>query len=403
MNLVNDSNDAIDHGGCCIIAAGGKRSLEQALSQSQGYRSLQSQQGKRNRCEMRGKRQESVLGDKRTTCNRKWEEMNHEILICIMKSYQWYEWHKSAYADFIICKSWLSAFLDVLFPPGEILDLRLLDDHANFGYAVIGGDSRDSPYAWKIRMFYLYLKLNFDRHSPNHYTKLILSKCILHEQAYRDIAQRLPALKSFVTPTKMSSRLSSYKSDYYMMYSNYIARVMFKYWKNLEEAHCLFKMVWPLASCCKSIRNLTLIGVPGCRIWLPDNIASVIANGFPLLDRLSISSFIFSFTGISMILDCHKNLTYLDMTHTVGVPDQVIPTQVFGETTLDYPWPKDLSVKIASVPTFVTCNRETCPDCSLFDLQYLVLVQLMLLNYFILINKHFHALFFRNATFSMYN
>ncbi|KAK9716611.1 hypothetical protein RND81_06G245100 [Saponaria officinalis] len=317
-------------------------------------RSIQPRHGESNRCERHEKTQKS---------NRKWEEMDHEILICIMKRYPWYEWHQSKNADFIICKSWLSAFLDVLFPPGDVLDLRILDDHQKFGCAESHYRGRYSPYAWKIRMFYRYLKLNLDRRPSNYYTKLILSECILHSQAYMDIAQRLPALKSFVSPVKMSSCHELFNSSMFAGSCSFVSSATLRHCQNLEVAHCPIDMSWDLAGWCKSLRDLTFVGMigrgPGPGPFVQDSMAVVIAKSFPLLERLSFTSHVFTFAGMSMILDGHKNLSCLDMKHSICVAQDGIGRRSY-RTSLDCQWPKD---KITRVKAFLTCEGKNCPDC----------------------------------------
>ncbi|KAK9716612.1 hypothetical protein RND81_06G245200 [Saponaria officinalis] len=302
------------------------------LTPLQEFPSLQSHLGKRNWFGRHEKSRKLMREDEQNTCNnRRWDEMNHEILICIMEKcpwYPWYPWYPWGYQDFVICKSWLSAFLDVLFPPGNVLDLRFLDIHSNF---VGGGSGPFSKYACCIRRFYHFLKLNFDRRSPNQYTKLISTECILHQQAYQDIPQRLPALKSFVSPAKIS-------------------------------------MLWELAGHCKSIRSLIFVGIFTSGYEIPDHIASVIAEGFPLLERLSFSGHVFSFRGLSSILDGHQNLSYLDMKHSVCVPQVYMPKRWYPMTS-DHPWPKDLSDKIAKLKTFSTCETKNCPECRLLCLR----------------------------------
>ncbi|KAH9626901.1 hypothetical protein KSS87_002301, partial [Heliosperma pusillum] len=257
----------------------------------QGYPSLQLQHRKRTSLRRHGKSQKLIVADKQTTCiDRKWEDMDHEILILIMKKYKWYQLGRF---DFVICKTWLSAFLDVLFPPGDVLDLRLLDDQGNFG-GTFG--VKFLEFDWKVRKFFHYLKLNLDRRSPNHYTKLVLCEGILHHKAYSDLAQRLPLLKSFVSPVMISSCGPRLRPEPYVDSYHVVSLAMFRHWNNLEEVHCHYSMLWDLSSFCKSVRNLTLVGRPGYRQLLMDGMVLAIAKNFPHLDRLSMSAFVFSFT-----------------------------------------------------------------------------------------------------------
>lgn len=129
--------------------------------------------------------------------------------------------------------------------------------------------------------------------------------------------------------------------------------------QNLERVHCHISMLVPFAGYCKLIRSLTLIGrISGC--WVSDQAASQIAQGFPLLEHLSISGYIFSVNGLSMILDCHKNLQYLDLQHTVCKPGRLTPFP------LESPWPEEISKRMASVKTLLTCPGKNCTRCRLY-------------------------------------
>ncbi|KAJ7967768.1 hypothetical protein O6P43_011985 [Quillaja saponaria] len=84
--------------------------------------------------------------------NRKWDEMNHEIMVSTMKLLP----RKELFITVCyVCKSWLSALLDSLFPPGDVLDLRLIDSIPNV---------KEEEYL-RIR-FRHYLKLVRDRRPP---------------------------------------------------------------------------------------------------------------------------------------------------------------------------------------------------------------------------------------------
>lgn len=129
-----------------------------------------------NRNWLRGhQKRNKMLVDEGSPCNRSWEDMDHEILIHIFKRYPWHIWC-SRY--FFICKSWVSAFLDYLFPPGQVLDLRLLD-----GTEFLVSDL-------PLTRFYQCLILSLDRRSPDSYTGIVLSECILRSEAYEHIARR---------------------------------------------------------------------------------------------------------------------------------------------------------------------------------------------------------------------
>lgn len=56
---------------------------------------------------------------------RSWNDMNHDILVSIM-NYMSHE-DKSEQLN-LVCKSWRSALFDSIFPPGDVLDLRFMDN-----------------------------------------------------------------------------------------------------------------------------------------------------------------------------------------------------------------------------------------------------------------------------------
>lgn len=54
-----------------------------------------------------------------------WNNMDNEVLVSIMKLISYED--RSRYL-YYVCKSWRTAVLDSMFPVGDVLDLRFLDD-----------------------------------------------------------------------------------------------------------------------------------------------------------------------------------------------------------------------------------------------------------------------------------
>ena len=105
--------------------AAGQRCCDLPSSSSTGLTSPPQLMQCGNRNWLRGdEKGYKMVVDEGSPCNRRWEDMDHEILIYIFKRYPWHIWF---WRGFYICKSWLSAFLDYLFPPGQVCDLRFLD------------------------------------------------------------------------------------------------------------------------------------------------------------------------------------------------------------------------------------------------------------------------------------
>uniref|UniRef100_A0A803LIZ8 POT1A/B-like OB fold domain-containing protein n=1 Tax=Chenopodium quinoa TaxID=63459 RepID=A0A803LIZ8_CHEQI len=213
-----------------------------------------------NRLQMKRPRMPMAVVEARMV--RKWDEMDHDILVTIMKymvqgSYLVRGFN--LYKSFIVCKSWRSAVLDSLFPPGNVLDLCFLK----------GAPAEEKQY------YLFYLKFLLRR--PHQYTKLIIpsinfrgeADMYIAQRGEADmyIAQRLPKLKCIVQPT--------------CLLPCGLKRLI-PYWPELNEAHCHAALIPLICKHCKNIKRLDLSGRIG------DDRAYMLASHFPQLMHLKI-------------------------------------------------------------------------------------------------------------------
>jgi len=126
-------------------------------------------------------------------------------------------------------------------------------------------------------------------------------------------------------------------------------------WRNLEEVCCNDTIVKCLAKFCKRIHSLTLFG----RISSPT--ASLIAENFPALKRLVISSCVLSVNALPTILGGQKKLEYLDTSHCFCVDEK----HLYKKQVRAKEWKEEIYVKAAkNIKIHLQCARENCPPCS---------------------------------------
>ncbi|OMO85373.1 hypothetical protein CCACVL1_10232 [Corchorus capsularis] len=139
-----------------------------------------------------------VDDDKDPSKRRRWEDMDHDILINIMKQLLQVE-EEGIYTNYYyvsICKSWFAALLDVYFPYGNhVFDLRPSNSEL------------DSEYL--LRGFRLSLMLVLRFRPTTHYSKMLLGKVGLNHKRgilmphlpFYDIYERLaPFLRELELP-----------------------------------------------------------------------------------------------------------------------------------------------------------------------------------------------------------
>lgn len=102
-----------------------------------------------------------------------WAQMEHEILVSIMRRLTWAELGNTVC---YVNKSWLSALLDSLFPPSSsVLDLRLVDSFQQKS---------------DRQRFLHYMDMVLHRRPPTQYTQLLLPTTLFADEAYFYILER---------------------------------------------------------------------------------------------------------------------------------------------------------------------------------------------------------------------
>ncbi|KAK9267386.1 hypothetical protein L1049_009811 [Liquidambar formosana] len=258
----------------------------------------------------------------------KWDEMPYDILVNIIQRLSWKD---LALHVCCVSHSWLSALLDTLCPPGNVLDLRPID-------------SLVDPY-YRER-FRHYLKLMLDCRHTTIWTKLYLAKTCFKTEALTCIAQRLPLLHYLIAPSELAL-------DYPRLLR------LIPYWKNLRGVHGCSLLVWELKTHCKSICELSLYG------RIDDHTASVISKSFPRLKYLVIRTCKLSVDALPIILDGHKNLLQLDARHCGPINEYDIIGRKFFLAPREKEWKEEvINQKDAGIMFYLECTRYQCTKCS---------------------------------------
>ncbi|KAF8377016.1 hypothetical protein HHK36_030388 [Tetracentron sinense] len=259
---------------------------------------------------------------------RRWDYMNPDILVNIFERLPLRE---LLYRVGYICRSWLSATLETLFPLGEMLDLRRLDS------------IKEPCFRIKILIF---LKIMLSRHPTTGWIKIYFPRYKLKEEAFVYIAQRSPSLRHIIFP-RIELTIHPFKA--------------ISYWKDLREFSSGFYHVISvrtfkkLNTCCKHLCILDLYGRLG------DEGASVIATSFPKLRYLRLRHCVLSVDALSIILDGHKNLLELDVRHTVCTDYKYLDF-VEGKVRLKE-LKEEIHLKAAGIKEYLHCEGKLCPEC----------------------------------------
>ncbi|XP_057520431.1 uncharacterized protein LOC130800782 isoform X1 [Amaranthus tricolor] len=278
---------------------------------------------------------------------RKWNDMDHDILVNIMNRLRvpppmfWKGWPdyddddgftyreyymkggemSTLYNSFCVCKSWRLAVLDSVFPPANVLDLHFLKGR----------------YSREKYCYLFYLKALLCR--PHQYTKLyfpVCSKIVLLTK----VAQRLPKLKCLVQ-TKDDITCNLFK--------------LIPYWPELNEVHCTTALIPTLSKYCKNIKRMDLYG------RIQDRRACILASDFPQLMHLNIQACLLSRNALSIILQRSPNLTYLDTRHAFSVRGSIFDP--LEENVIE--WDKDeVSRKAVGIKTYLHCAQRYCSYCA---------------------------------------
>ncbi|KAH8492762.1 hypothetical protein H0E87_022123 [Populus deltoides] len=268
-----------------------------------------------------------------TTCQiRSWNEMDYDILVMIMnKLVKSVGWRTLDNNTMYFCKPWLLALLDALFPPGTTLDLHTYDKFPPDSYC---NRARGRYF------FLLHLALGPFR-PQNHYTKVLFGELPADFFPWEYFGSRLPLVRSISFPTTSIDQF-------------FVVGALLP-WRNLEEVCCNDTIVKCLAKFCKRIHSLTLFG----RISSPT--ASLIAENFPALKRLVISSCVLSVNALPTILGGQKKLEYLDTSHCFCVDEK----HLYKKQVRAKEWKEEIYVKAAkNIKIHLQCARENCPPCS---------------------------------------
>ncbi|OMO99479.1 hypothetical protein COLO4_13255 [Corchorus olitorius] len=234
---------------------------------------------KRRRDEFVWKDITRVDDDKDPSKRRRWEDMDHVILVNIMKRLLQVEQEGIyTYYYFSICKSWFAALLGVYFPYGNyVFDLRPFYE-------------LDSGY--QLRGFRLSLMLVLCLRPTTHYSKMVVGKDglshklrILRLPFYEIYKILMPSLRELELPYADAFHTGPFWPFCY---------------EKLEAIFCSALKLPQLVRYCKCIHTLRLYGTIG------DGEAYLIAKSFPLLKHLEIPYCVLSVNALPIILNCHK-------------------------------------------------------------------------------------------------
>ncbi|XP_021759699.1 F-box/LRR-repeat protein At3g48880-like [Chenopodium quinoa] len=254
---------------------------------------------------------------------RRWEEMNHEILVSIMK--------RLGVLDLIfsicfVCKSWLDATLDTFFPPQDVFSLS--------DFPLLLGSSSYNRRVQR-RRFWRMVELHLNRDQARLHTKLVLPCIRLNKYGYLYIAKRLPSLRSL-----------SLHMDSLRLRRPFLS--VASYWKGLVEVECFGSCVKIVSELWNQIHTLRLLG----EVQVTD--AVVIARNFPRLTHLSLKKCTLMDNALSLILEGQKNLIYLDTTHALLREKNVCWAK---------DWDEDLLLKASRVTQYLRCEMRNCRYC----------------------------------------
>uniref|UniRef100_A0A803LVP1 F-box domain-containing protein n=1 Tax=Chenopodium quinoa TaxID=63459 RepID=A0A803LVP1_CHEQI len=233
-----------------------------------------------------------------TTTVWSWDEMNYDVLLKIMKRVPLGD---RLCVACLVSKTWLSAVLDSMSPPG-VINLKRLD----------------CPKFQRMNNRYLvFLKRRLDTMPVDSCSAFYHGETFLQEYKYRYIAKRTPSMQKLIIP-----------------------RAVPQFRRNFTE-----------------VETLRLFGA------VDDDIATIIRDRCPQLKRLRLDYCALSINALSIILDGHKDLELLDTRHSFRVPDCRILFS--DRVSLCLEWnEEEIRCKAAGVKVHLKCARDRCRKCA---------------------------------------
>ncbi|KAM5588655.1 hypothetical protein ABKV19_006890 [Rosa sericea] len=232
---------------------------------------------------------------------RSWDTLPHDILVKIIDilcgPLEYWTPISPAFSTRYasVSRSWKLAVLDLVFPPSDVLDLRVLDSH---------------PWKSCHKMFFHYLRIAFKCLPTSAWTTVTTlhfpNETIFAERPFLQnntliikngiltlIAEKTPELRNLILPNELW---------------NYIFSKLAPNWKNLRKVRIFISAYnfVALQANCKFICELNLYGL------MDENLASMLAKFFPNLKSLEIRGCTMSNHVLRIISDGHKNLELLD-------------------------------------------------------------------------------------------
>uniref|UniRef100_A0A803LVP6 F-box domain-containing protein n=2 Tax=Chenopodium quinoa TaxID=63459 RepID=A0A803LVP6_CHEQI len=260
-----------------------------------------------------------------TTTVWSWDEMNYDVLLKIMKRVPLGD---RLCVACLVSKTWLSAVLDSMSPPG-VINLKRLD----------------CPKFQRMNNRYLvFLKRRLDTMPVDSCSAFYHGETFLQEYKYRYIAKRTPSMQKLIIPRAVRTNFT------------FISPAM-KYWKKLKKVQCPSVLIAQFRRNFTKVETLRLFGA------VDDDIATIIRDRCPQLKRLRLDYCALSINALSIILDGHKDLELLDTRHSFRVPDcrilfsdRVSPCLEWNE--------EEIRSKAAGVKVHLKCARDRCRKCA---------------------------------------
>ncbi|XP_021758466.1 uncharacterized protein LOC110723419 [Chenopodium quinoa] len=250
-----------------------------------------------------------------------WDEMNYDVLLKIMKRVPLPE--RLCVACYV-SKTWLSAVLDSMSPPG-VINLKLLD----------------CPKFQQMNNRYLaFLKRRLDTMPVDSCSAFYHGETFLQVYKYGYIGKRTPSMQKLIIPRAVRTNFT------------FIMLAM-QYWKKLKKVQCPSVLIAQFRS-----ETLRLFGA------VDDDIATIIRDRCPQLKRLRLDYCALSINALSIILDGHKDLELLDTRHSFRVPDcRILFSRDTGSQYLEWN-EEEIRCKAAGVKVYLKCARDRCRKCA---------------------------------------
>lgn len=259
-----------------------------------------------------------------TTTTRSWDDMNYDILLKIMRRLPWPE---RLCTVCMVSKTWLSAVLDSMSPPG-VINLKLLD----------------SPKLEYLHNKYcVFLKRRLNSMPADSCIAFLQGETFLRAHKYRYIGKRTPSMQKLIIPRAVGTTFA------------FIQPAM-RYWKKLKNVQCPAILILLCRSSFTEVETLRLFGP------VDDAIAAIIRDRCRRLKRLRLDYCALSVNALSTILDGHKNLELLDTRHSFRVPDCKELFHTWVSQSLEWN-EEEIRRKAAGVKVHLKCARERCSKC----------------------------------------